>query len=571
MDKKLILKKNTNGDIVNVFNSCTEAGNDANVSKYVIYRLIKNKKCLNGFYYEYEIIKKVIDNSNKIKCPYCDLYCSTYNGLCKHIFKFKAHKDITPEQLLTDVKYNGVRPKCKCGCGGYTTIQYTGGIHFSDYIRGHWNSVKNNWGHNPKAIENSAKTRREQYKYGNRIQWNKGKTWDETYTEEQQDSLRNNLIEKLHERVENSVFSISSQVELDFIEKYIKPYTNNFKTQYYIPEIKQFCDIYIPEINTIIEVNGTYWHCDIRKYKNGPINVTQKQKIERDNIKNKFLYDNGYKLLTIWEDDIKNNQEKLTNLMRKVLSEGDNWKCELNNFVKSNSRNVNFSVKGIDLFFDTENIIEDKKNTIYIYEDEWLFKQNIVKSVILNRLGLTKNEIYANNCTVKKVTHKEADDFLNNNHLQGNISGSYYIGLYFNDNLVSIMVFDNTSQKDEYVLLRFCSILNTNIIGGVSKLFQYFIKTHQPQKIISYCDKRYCDDLSYIETGMVYSHDTQPNYYYVNNIDCKREEDYSHQKDVLKKIGLYENKNEIEIMKERGVYKVYDCGYKVYKYESKQS
>ena len=56
---------------------------------------------------------------------------------------------------------------CKCGCGD--TVK-------NEWVRGHVARVHNNWGHNPKAIENSAKTRREQYKNGERKVWNDGLT-----------------------------------------------------------------------------------------------------------------------------------------------------------------------------------------------------------------------------------------------------------------------------------------------------------------------------------------------------------------------------------------------------------
>ena len=39
------------------------------------------------------------------------------------MFKYNAHGDgITREKLLADVRYGGVRPTCKCGCGSYTDI-----------------------------------------------------------------------------------------------------------------------------------------------------------------------------------------------------------------------------------------------------------------------------------------------------------------------------------------------------------------------------------------------------------------------------------------------------------------
>ena len=56
---------------------------------------------------------------------------------------------------------------CKCGCGD--TVK-------NEWSKGHYSRVHNNWGHNPKAIENSAKTRREQFKNGERTVWNDGLT-----------------------------------------------------------------------------------------------------------------------------------------------------------------------------------------------------------------------------------------------------------------------------------------------------------------------------------------------------------------------------------------------------------
>ena len=56
---------------------------------------------------------------------------------------------------------------CKCGCK--TVVK-------NEWVRGHVARVHNNYGHNLKAIENSANTRREQYKNGERKVWNDGLT-----------------------------------------------------------------------------------------------------------------------------------------------------------------------------------------------------------------------------------------------------------------------------------------------------------------------------------------------------------------------------------------------------------
>ncbi len=573
---KEVVKKDHNGNILKLYKSCKDAAGEVGIELYALSRKIKKHQMIDGFYYEYTgADSKIIpDNSNKIKCPYCSFYANNYNGLCKHIFKNNAHPGITREQLLTDVKYGGVRPTCKCGCGGYTTILYADGAHFAEYIQGHWNYINNNWGHNPKAIENSAKTRREQYQSGKRIQWNKGKKWDEIYEEETQKRLRDNLIDKLHKRIDNSHFSISSNLELKFIEKFIKPYTEKYKTQYYLHDIKQFCDIFIPDLNLVIEINGSYWHCDRRIYNYGPINDIQKEKIQKDEIKYTFLYKNGYNLIIVWEYDIINHADKIEKLFQRVFSK-NNWKEELNNFIAQHKNDKNIHIIPLDLTIGCSGEIKKKENTIYIFEDEWLFKKEIVKSRLLNKLGEISNKIYARKCYIKEITYQESSSFLEENHLQGKIAGCKYLGLFYENQLVSLMVFGklrknmgNKNKEGEYELLRFCSLLNTNVIGAAGKLFNFFLKTYKPKRIISYCDKRWGDGEFYEKIGMVYTHDTQINYYYVNDIECRRENRFSYRKDVLIRMGFNRDKSEKQIMIERGIRRVFDCGCKVFAWEN---
>jgi len=72
------------------------------------------------------------------------------------------------------IKSNEI-PKCKCGCGQEMKWKKSS---YAEYSKGHYSRVHNNWGHNPKAIENSAETRRQQYANGERQMWNVGLTKD---------------------------------------------------------------------------------------------------------------------------------------------------------------------------------------------------------------------------------------------------------------------------------------------------------------------------------------------------------------------------------------------------------
>jgi hypothetical protein len=206
---------------------------------------------------------------------------------------------------------------------------------------------------------------------------------------------------------------------------------------------------------------------------------------------------------------------------------------------------------------------------IHIFEDEWIHKQDIVKSRLMNILGLTPIKIYGRKCIIKEISSKEAKEFLNNNHIQGGINSKYNIGLYYDDELVSLMTFGclrksmgNNSIEDAYELFRFCNKLNTTVIGGADKLLKYFIKTYKPNEIISYADRRWSQGNLYKKLGFEFIHNSKPNYFYINN--CKREYRFKYRKDVLVKEGFDKNKTEREIMEERGFNRIYDCGNKKY-------
>lgn len=106
------------------------------------------------------------------KCNHCNDKFEKLTSLRRHVSR--VHK-IKSQEFYNEYVLNGEIPTCKCGCGEETTfVSFNKG--YNEWIRGHISRVKNNWGHNPTAIENSAQTRREQYKNGDREVWNKGLT-----------------------------------------------------------------------------------------------------------------------------------------------------------------------------------------------------------------------------------------------------------------------------------------------------------------------------------------------------------------------------------------------------------
>ena len=203
---------------------------------------------------------------------------------------------------------------------------------------------------------------------------------------------------------------------------------------------------------------------------------------------------------------------------------------------------------------------------IHIYEDDWLYKKDIIKSRILNILNLTSTKIFARKTNIKEITDNILlRNFLETNHIQGFVGSQVKIGLFYENEIVSLMTFGkqrknmgNKSEENTYELLRFCNKLNTSVIGGASKLFKYFIDNYKPEEIITYADRSWSQGNLYRKLGFDFIYETQPNYYYV--VDGIRKNRFNFRKDILIKDGFDPNKTEREIMLERKIYRIYDSG-----------
>ena len=180
---------------------------------------------------------------------------------------------------------------------------------------------------------------------------------------------------------------------------------------------------------------------------------------------------------------------------------------------------------------------------------------------------MNKDKIYARNCHIKLIDNPECKEFLNKYHLQGNISSSIRLGLYYNNELVQVMTFGKPrfNKKYDYELLRLCSKSNTNDVGGAEKLFKYFINTYNPNSIISYCDIAKGKGLIYKKLNFNLLTINSPNYVYINSkYEIKTR--YQCQKHKLKSflpkfdINLSERQN----MLNNKYLQVFDSGTKTY-------
>jgi very-short-patch-repair endonuclease len=123
---------------------------------------------------------------------------------------------------------------------------------------------------------------------------------------------------------------------------------------------------------------------------------------------------------------------------------------------------------------------------LFFRQDEILNKRNIVKSIIANKLGMSKR-IFARKCSIGAIDKNIAAKFLSENHLMGKGRGEP-IALIFEGEILA--VFQVCKTRSGWELSRFATKSGTNIIGGFSKALSFFINNYRGD-LVTFVDRRY--------------------------------------------------------------------------------
>lgn len=164
---------------------------------------------------------------------------------------------------------------------------------------------------------------------------------------------------------------------------------------------------------------------------------------------------------------------------------------------------------------------------IHVWEDQWLNKKELVKSILKARLNLIDknvNRIYARNCELRVLSTEKYREFCELNHIQGYKKASIKLGLFYKDELVQIASFGKvnnrgkavtTNKNYDYEWVRGCPASLNYVVGGTSKLFKYFIKNYTPSSVLCYADWNLFNGRGYKECGFELMGYTGPDKFYV--------------------------------------------------------
>lgn len=217
----------------------------------------------------------------------------------------------------------------------------------------------------------------------------------------------------------------------------------------------------------------------------------------------------------------------------------------------------------------TEECEGESIKLIHIWEHEWSWKRNIIKSVLSRALNHPLKKIHGRKCSIQFISNKQCKDFLDKNHIQGGINSSINIALIYSGDIVGVASFGKArfSAKYEYELTRLCFKNNTVVIGGSQKVFKAFVKEINPSSIVSYCDISKFDGKLYNTLGFNKVKRSSPNYFYTKDYKnfLSRNKFQKHKlKNVLE--NYEEHLSEWENMKNNGYNRIWDCGNDVYEW-----
>lgn len=198
--------------------------------------------------------------------------------------------------------------------------------------------------------------------------------------------------------------------------------------------------------------------------------------------------------------------------------------------------------------FETHNL-----RLLQFRENELQSKLDIVKSIINNASGLILKKIYGRNTKITDVSNKLAISFLNENHLKG-MKNAKHIGLRDQEgNLISILSWK--THNNVCKIERFCSLKNTIVIGGLSKLLSELEKRlfGKVDEYHYWVDLRYGTGNQLKSFGYELSHETigfdwTDGKNCFNRLYCTASETNSEKEEAVKK----------------NLYKIYDAGQRLW-------
>jgi hypothetical protein len=199
---------------------------------------------------------------------------------------------------------------------------------------------------------------------------------------------------------------------------------------------------------------------------------------------------------------------------------------------------------------------------ITIWDDEWINNQHIVKNHIRHLIHQTPSVIGARKLAIKEISLIQANEFLENNHIQGSVMTSKYtLGAFHNDVLVSVLTTVKLSDTSSSIT-RWAVNQEHSYPGLLSRFLKFLHRNHNQTQIETISDSRWSLGKSYQASGFVLDHEITPDYQYTDYVI--REHKFNLRKNKIQKRYNIDitAKTEKQLCDQLGFDRIWDCGKK---------
>ena len=136
--------------------------------------------------------------------------------------------------------------------------------------------------------------------------------------------------------------------------------------------------------------------------------------------------------------------------------------------------------------------------------------------------NLKLQTVYARNCEVRRIDKEQAADFIGRYHRMGYTTGRYHYALFVKRRtgaseagldagaMVAAASFSqarkwlkNGREVRSYEWIRYCSLPDIRVVGGMGKILEEFISHVNPDDVMTYSDPRWSDGDAYRALGFV--------------------------------------------------------------------
>jgi transposase-like protein len=201
-----------------------------------------------------------------------------------------------------------------------------------------------------------------------------------------------------------------------------------------------------------------------------------------------------------------------------------------------------------------------------LFSDEWEKKRDLVKTMLIQRLGLsTAERVNARACDIKELTPDQTSKFFDEYHLDGSGGRHKGLGLYHNGVLVQAISLKRNFNH-ELEVARLATHTSYMVRGGASKL----IASVHERPLVSFSNNRLSRGDVYQKLGFIRKSVNRPSYWYTDGSDvriwrwkCKRNND----PDILSKYPTEDEQAQNGVFSpqffgdNRPLFKIYDYGH----------